>query len=178
MQQTNDKRWASNAVAFHSIAGWFLAAHGFAITNDPGLVGMHGGSAACYRCKRGLALWVVFEPYDGAGAAMSCGREWTPKGAASFLSNHYAKLAARFGLDLPLIYPIASGEQPAIVAEKILADLKRSLPIVVAKVSMEDLVAIENEEPIGAALCISRGFGAGAAANVEISEFSGVEGFP
>jgi hypothetical protein len=172
MQQTNDKRWASYAVAFHSVAGWFLAAQGLAIENDPGLVGMHGGSAACYRSKRGLALWVGFEPYDGDGAAMTCGREWTPKGAASFLSNHYSKLAARFGLDLPLIYPIANGEQPTIVAEKILADLKRSLPIVVAKVSMEDLIAIENEEPIGAALCIMRRVGPNAAASVDISEFS------
>ena len=159
-------------MAFHSIGGWFLAAHGFAIENDPGLIGMYGGCAACYRSKRGLALWVGFEPIDGAGAAMTCGREWTPKGAASFLSNYYSKLAARFGLDLPLIYPIANGEQPTIVAEKILADLKRSLPIVVAKVSLNDLVAIENEEPIGAALCIRRGFDADAAASIDISEFS------
>jgi hypothetical protein len=172
MQQTNDRRWASYAVAFHSVAGWFLAAQGFAIENDPGLIGMHGGCGACYRSKRGLELWVVFEPIDGAYAGMTCGRKWTPKGAASFLSNHYSKLAARFGLELPCIYPIASGEQPTIVAKKILSDLKRSLPIVVAKVSMEDLVAIENEEPIGAALCIRRGFDADAAASVDISEFS------
>ena len=172
MQQANDKRWASYAVAFHSVAGWFLAAQGFAIENDPGLIGMYGGCAACYRSKRGLELWVGFEPIDGAGAGMTCGRKWTPKGAASFLSNHYSKLAARFGLELPCIYPIASGEQPMIVAEKILSDLKRSLPIVVAKVSMEDLVAIENEEPIGAALCIRRGLDADAAASVDISEFS------
>lgn len=172
MQQKNEKRWASHAVAFHSVAGWFLAAQGFAIVEDPGLVGMHGGSAACYRSRRGLALWVVFEPIDGAGAGMTCGREWRPKGAASFLSNHYAKLAAHFGFELPLIYPMTSSEQPTNVAEKILADLKRSLPVVVAKVSLDDLVAIENEEPIGAALCIRRGFDADAAPSVDIGEFS------
>lgn len=70
-----------------------------------------------------------------------------------------------------LLYRIATEQQPTIVAEMILADLKRSLPIVVAKVSMEDLIAIENEEPIGAALCVRRGFGDNYAATVDISEF-------
>lgn len=102
---------------------------------------------------------------------MSCGREWKPNGAASFLSNHYAKLAARFGLDLPLIYPIASGEHPTIVAEKILADLKRSLPIVVAQVSMEDLVAIETKNLSGLPSA-SRGGSARTTPQVSISASS------
>ena len=160
-------------MVFHSVAGSFLGSLGFTLAEDPGIVGMHGGSAAIYRSKRGLSLWIMFEPYDGAAAWMSCGREWTPKGKATFLSNGYPTLAQRFGLELPVDYPIANGEQqPIIVVEKVVADLTRSLPIVVAKVSMNDLIAIENEEPHGAAVNVVRNFGANYAASVDISDCS------
>jgi hypothetical protein len=159
-------------VVFHSVAGSFLGSLGFTLAEDPGIVGMQGGSAAIYRSKRGLSLWIMFEPSDGAAAWMTCGREWTPREGASFLSNAYSRLAQRFGLELPVDYPIANGEQPIIVVEKIVADLKRSLPIVVAKVSMNDLIAIENEEPHGAAVNVVRSFGANYAASVDISDFS------
>jgi hypothetical protein len=171
-QQTNHQRPSTHAVVFHSVAASFLGSQGFTLVGDPGIVGMYGGSAALYRTKRGLSLWIMFEPYDGAAAWMTCGREWTPKEGAPFLSNAYSKLAQRFGVDLPLDYPIANGEQPSIVAERIVADLKRSLPIVVSKVSMTDLLAIENEEPSGAAASAVRSFGANYATNVDISDFS------
>lgn len=125
-----------------------------------------------YRSKRGLSLWIMFEPYDGAAAWLTCGREWAPKEWAPFLSNAYSKLAQRFGLDVPLDYPIGNGEQPIIVVEKIVADLERSLPIVVSKVSMNDLLAIENEEPSGAAAIVTRSYGANYRASVDISDFS------
>lgn len=61
------------------------------------------------------------------------------------------------GLDLPVDYPIANGEQP----------------IVVAKVSMNDLIVIENEEPHGAAVnARKRNFGENCARAVDISDFS------
>lgn len=63
-------------------------------------------------------------------------------------------------------------EQPIIVVEKIVADLKRSLPIIVSKVSLNDLIAIENEEPTGAAAIVMRSFGENYAASVDISDFS------
>lgn len=172
MQQTNRQRPTIHAVVFHSVAGSFLSSLGFTLAGDPGIVGMHGGSAAFYRSGRGLSLSVAFEPSDGAAAWMSCGREWTPKGWAMFLSNGYSKLAQHFGLDLPAEYPIASGEQPIIVVEKIVADLERSLPIVVSKVSLNDLIAVENEEPTGAAVIVRRSFGENYAASVDISDFS------
>jgi hypothetical protein len=54
-------------------------------------------------------------------------------------------------------YPIANGEQP----------------IVVAKVSMNDLIVIENEEPHGAAVnARKRNFGENCARAVDISDFS------
>jgi hypothetical protein len=168
----NLQRPTTHAAVFHSVAGSFLDAQGFVLAGDPGIVGRYGGSAALYRSRRGLSLWISFEPCDGAAAGMSCGREWTPHGQATFLSNDYSTLAQRFGLDLPLSYPIASGEQPIIVVEKIVADLKRSLPIVVARVSMNDLLAVENEEPRGGAANAIRSFGANYAASVDISDFS------
>jgi hypothetical protein len=84
----------------------------------------------------------------------------------------YSMLAQRFGLNLPLDYPMSSSEQPIIVVQKIVADLERSLPIVVAKVSMNDLLGIENEEPHGAAVSVLRSFGANYPASVDISDFS------
>ena len=170
-QKTNRQRPSTHAVVLHSVAGSFLGSQGFTLAGDPGIVGMYGGSAALYRSKQGLSLWIMFEPSDGAAAWMTCGREWTPKEGAPFLSNAYSRLAQRFELDLPVDYPIASGEQPIIVVEKIVADLERSLPIVVSKVSLNDLVAIENEEPHGAAVIVIRSYGANYVASVAISDF-------
>lgn len=170
-QQTNRQRPSTHAVVFHSVAGGFLSSQGLTLTSDPGIVGMHGGSVALYRSKRGLSLWIMFEPSDGAAAWMTCGREWTPKDGAPFLSNVYSIVAQRFGLDLTQDYPIASGEQPIVVVEKIVADLMRSLPIVLSKVSLNDLVAVENEEPHGAAVNAMRSFGANYTADVDIGHF-------
>ena len=168
----NRQRSSVHAVVFHGVAGSFLAGQGFTLVGDPGIVGMYGGSAALYRSSRGLYLWIMFEPYDGAAAWMTCGREWTPKHGAPFLSNAYSKLAQRFGLEMPLDYPIVGGEQPIIVVEKILADLQRSLSIVVSKVSLNDLIAVENEEPGGAAVAGTRNFGENYDASIDISDFS------
>jgi hypothetical protein len=170
--KTNHERPATHAVVFHSVAGPFLAALGFALAGDPAIVGRFGGSSAFYRSKRGLSLWVIFDPVDSDCAWINCGREWTPKGWAMLLSNNYSILAQRFGLDVPLSYLMDRGEPLDILAERILSDLKRSLPIVVSKVSMDDLVAIENEEPAGAAVNVIRSFGANYAASVDISDFS------
>jgi hypothetical protein len=172
MAQENHERPATHAVVFHGVAGSFLAAQGFGLVGDVGIVGRFGGSTAFYRSERGLSLSITFEPYDGNAAWISCGREWTPKGQATFLSNAYSKLAERFGLAVPLSYPIADGEQPIVVVEKVTADLKRSLPIVVSKVSLNDLVVIENEEPYGAAANAVRSFGVNYSASVDIGDFS------
>jgi hypothetical protein len=159
-------------MVFHGLAGSFLAAHRFVLTNDPGIMGRYGGSSACYRSNRGLSLWVIFDHVDSDHAWIDCGREWAPKGAASFLSNGYSRLAQRFGLDVPLTYPMDRREPLDVLAKKILNDLKRSLPIVASKVAMSDLLAIENEEPRGAAVNVTRGYGADYTATVHISDFS------
>ena len=86
-QQTNRQRPSVHAVVFHNVADLFLGGQGFSLVSDPGIVGMYGGSAARYRSSRGLSLWIMFEPSDGAAAWMTCGREWTPNRGAPFLSN-------------------------------------------------------------------------------------------
>jgi hypothetical protein len=172
MRQTDHERPATHAGVFHNVAAPFLAALGFALASDPAIVSRFGGGSAFYRSKRGLSLCVIFDPVDSDCAWINCGREWTPKGWAMLLSNNYSKLAQRFGLDVPLSYPMDRREPLDIFAERILADLKRSLPIVVAKVSMNDLLAVENEEPSGAAASPVRSFGANYSASVDISDFS------
>lgn len=159
-------------MVFHNLAGSFLAAHRFVLTNDPGIMGRYGGSSATYRSNRGLSLRVTFDHIDSDHAWIDCGREWAPKGAASFLSNGYSTLAQRFGLDVPVSYPMDRREPLDVLAARILADLKRSLPMVASKVTMGDLLAVENEEPRGAAVNILRGYGENAAATVDVSDFS------
>lgn len=171
MPKTSHERPATHAVVFHSVAGPFLAAQGFALAGDLAIVGRFGGSSAFYRSERGLSLWVIFDPVDSDCAWIYCGREWTPKGWAMFLSNNYSMLAQRFGLDVPLSYLMDRGEPLDVFAERLLTDLQRSLPIVVSKVSIDDLVAIENEEPHGAAVNVIRSLGPNYADSVEISDF-------
>lgn len=168
MQETSRQRPSTHAVVFHSVASSLLDSQGFALSGDPWLLGRYGGSSALYRSRRGLALWVMFEPHDGAAAGLTCGREWTPQQGAPFLSNVYAKLAQRFGLDVPVNYPIAEGEQPMVVVKKIVADLERSLPTVVSKISLHDLIVVENEGPVGAAM-LTMG---SARENYKVSDFS------
>lgn len=114
----------------------------------------------------------MFAPADGGSATLSCGRQCAPTGGSAFLSNAYYRLAQRFGLDVPWDYSIASGEGPHVVAEKILADLERTLPTVVSKVALKDFIAVESEEPVGAARIVGRSFGENYAPRVAVSEFS------
>jgi hypothetical protein len=172
IRQTDHRRPATHAAAFHSLAGSFLVAEGFALVDDPGIIGRYGGSSALYRSERGLFLSIGFEPIDGSYAGMFSGREWTSKGRRLFLSNQYSKLAQRFGLDVPETYELMGDrEQQNAVVEKMVTDLRRSLPIVVSKVSLNDLLAVENDEPYGAAARM-RTFGMSDVADVEISGFS------
>lgn len=171
MQKKSSDRPLSCAGVFHSLAESFLDAQGFALSGDLASGGMFAASAARYRSKRGLWLWVTFDPNDSMSAGISCGREWAPRGAAAFLSNRYSKLAQRLGVDVPAFYPMDRSEPLNTFMERILADLKRSLPIVVANASLNDLIAVENEEPSGAAVNVMRTYGTNYAAAVDISEF-------
>lgn len=163
---------ASHAVTFHSLAGSFLAAQGFALAGHPERIDRYGGSTAFYRSERGIWLLVTFNPVDGSAAWMDCGRQWSWKGQCLFLSNGYQQLAKQFGLDVPQYYPMDTRDQRDSLMQQILADMKRTLPIIVSNVSLNDLLAIENEEPRGAAVMAARSFGANYSACVDISSFS------
>lgn len=160
-----------HAEEFHRAAGEFLASHGFALSPGIRIGGKYGDNAALYRSARGLRLWVVFDPHDSGCAWMACGREWTPKHGASYLSNKYAALARRFGFSVPRSYSTERREPPAVFVRQLVADLERTLPTIVARMSIEDLYAIEQEEPIGASLCTAKGYGANYLKDVSVSEF-------
>lgn len=172
MQQTDQKKQPSTyAVVFHSVAGSFLAAYGFTLAADPGVRGRYGDSSAFYRSERGLALSVVFDPYDSDAAWINFGREWTRAAQASFLSNNYSKLAHRLGLNVPLSYRMNHKDPVAIFVETIAADLRRTFPTVVSKLSLSDLLAVESEAPTGAAAIAATSLGSDYAAGFDISDF-------
>lgn len=173
MSPSDDNHPASDALAFHRLAGDFLGAQGFALLNAPEVVVHFGGSQAFYRSERGLALSVGFEPVDGNFAEVSFGREWYWNERRLFLSNSYSSMARRFGLDVPVSYPMGRGAQQRSVVVQIVADLERTLPIILPRVSLEDLLAVENEEPFGAAVHATRSFGGDYSAHVHITGFLG-----
>jgi hypothetical protein len=172
MTDPYDKRPATHAAAFHELAGSWLAAQGFALAEDPGILGRFGGSTLFYRSNRGFSLSITFEPFDGSAAWISCGREWYTQGRFMCFSGEYPKLAQRFGVGLPAYYELPGGEPLEPVAEKIIADLRRSLPLILSKLSLSDLQAIENAEPTGAAVNAVRSFGENYSAHVDIRGFS------
>ncbi len=173
MPPKNHEQQATHADALHSMAGSFLTTQGFVLAGDPGIVGRYGGSTAFYRSERGLSLSNTFDPHDGNAAWMSYGREWTSNGRLLSLSNNYSNLARRFGLDIPPYYAMGDREPQDVVVRKIVTDLKHSLPIVVSRLSLNDLLAVENEEPSGAAAIALRTFGESYSAHVEIRGFHG-----
>ena len=99
-----------------------------------------------YRSPRGLCLLVGFAPIDGSSAEIYCGREWSARQEHLFLSNYYAVPAKRLGVDTPMFYELGDGEQVNIAMNMMLADLRRTLPLIVARVTLEDLLCIEREE--------------------------------
>lgn len=81
---------------------------------------------------------------------MSFGRLWSlGEGGGAYFSNNYAILARRFGIDTPVYYPLSWGEQRSREIATILADLKGTLPEVMKRVTLDDLVHVERE-PFGA----------------------------
>lgn len=161
----------TDAAAFHILAGSFLAAHGFSLVGHPEAIGMYGGSTAWYRSRRGLWLMVTFNPVDGEAAWVDCGRLWSWRGKGIMLSNGYSSLARRFGFDVPRYYPMADADRGKFVPHQIYSDLERTLPLVASRISLADLVALENEAPKGAALLATSGFSPDQAKDLQISEF-------
>lgn len=162
----------TEAHLFHDLAGAFLAELGFLLANDPDRIWKpFRASSALYRSSRALSLLVGFEPGDSNTATIYCGREWSAQQELQFLSNCYAVLARRLSLHTPMFYKLGEPRQYAITMRSMLTDLQRTLPDIVARVTLEDLLCIEREE-FGAERKAKGYFGPEYLQHVEISHYS------
>lgn len=135
----------TDAQTFHALAGDELVRFGFSLANDPSQTrGRYSDSSADYECSRGLWLSVGFEN-DSGSALVFFGRRWSLGQGHARLSNYYAILASRFGIETPVSYPLSWDEQRASELAAILTDLKRTLPEVMKRVTLNDLIQVERE---------------------------------
>ena len=139
------------AAIFDEKARPFLSTLGFELENDPNQAhGPYGTTFARYRSPGSFFLSVTFEPSDGHTATLTCGRKWTyatglaePKESCR-LSNLYSVLAQQFELDVPAIYGFGPTDEALAVMERIVEDLRTTLPVVLERVTQGDLEAIER----------------------------------
>lgn len=135
------------AYRFHQLAGSFLSELGFKLLDDPSLIlNTYQTTAATYRSNSGFFLRIGFDPLDSNSASVTCGRQWRASTGWSALSNNYAAVAKRFGIDVPTYYRLGYGDEIPKTMENILGDLRATLPLILRRTSLEDLIAVENEE--------------------------------
>jgi hypothetical protein len=161
---------ATDAATFHALAGDHLVRLGFSLANDPNQTrGRYSDSSADYQCSCGLWLSVGFEN-DSGSALVFFGRRWFLGQGDARVSNHLAILARRFGIDTPISYPLSWGDQRAGEIATILTELKRSLPEVMKRVTLDDLIQVEREQ-FGAETLARAQFGTGFDRSVRVSSF-------
>ena len=140
------------ANTFHEMARPFLSHLGFQLQNDPNQFGPYMATKAVYKSQNGFFLTVGFDPLDGSDAGMLCGRSWNYTSDIPELrqferiSNRYDVLAARFGLEVPECYKLDVDDEESTDMQLILNDLKATLPTILERVTLEDLIAVEQEE--------------------------------
>ena len=141
------------ANTFHEIARPFRSGLGFELQNEPNQFGgAYLATRAVYKSRDGFFLAVGFEPLDGSDAGLMCGRSWNYTSDIpelrrfERLSNKYHVLAKRFGFDLPERYKLDVDDAANSDIQAILDDLKATLPDILSRVTLEDLVAIEQEK--------------------------------
>lgn len=98
------------------------------------------------------------------------GRRWSLGQGYARVSNYYAILARRLGIDTRLSYPLSWADQRAEELAAILTDLKRTLPEVMMRVTLDDLIQVEREE-FGAETLARAKFGADFERSVQVSHF-------
>jgi hypothetical protein len=136
------------ASLFHGRACAFLTHHGFNLINEPSeSFGRYNFSSAKYKAASNLYLTAAFEPYDGNDGQIFFGRQWI-FGGYTYLSNNYAVMAKRFGFDVRSLYRLREEDGDRTI-EVIVSDLQRSLPTVISKIQLQDVVTVE-QEPYGA----------------------------
>ena len=140
------------ANTFSELAWPFLSDLEFRLDNDPNQVGQYMATRADYRLENGFFLSVGFNPLDGGTAGIMCGRAWNYRSKIPALrefrrfSHHYDVLAAKFGFELPRAYPLDVNDEENADLLSILDDLQNSLPGILARLTLTDLIAIEREE--------------------------------
>lgn len=141
------------ARTFHEMAWPFLAGLGFELQNNPDhFVGRYLATNALYKSQNGFFLIVGFDPLDGSGAGMSCGRSWNYTSDIpelrqfERLSSEYHVLASRFGFEVPRNYELRVEDEANTDIQAILNDLKATLPTILRRVTLDDLIAVEQEK--------------------------------
>ena len=141
------------ARTFHEMAWPFLSGLGFELQNDPDqFVGRYLATNALYKSQKGFFLIVGFDPLDGSGAGMSCGRSWNYTSKIpelrqfERLSNRYHVLARRFGFEVAKSYELRVDDEANTDIQAILNDLEATLPTILRRTTQEDLIAVEKEK--------------------------------
>ncbi len=141
------------ASTFHEMALSFLSSLGFELQNDPDQFGTpYLATKAVYKSQNGFFLAVGFDPLDGSYAAMSCGRSWNYTSEIpelrrfEHLSNEYHVLASRFGFEVTRSFELQVNDEANTDIQAILDDLKATLPTILRRVTLEDLIAVEQEK--------------------------------
>jgi hypothetical protein len=169
------------ATLFHEHAGTYLSECGFELLNDESEVrSPHLATVATYGSeRRGLYLSASFDPLDGHSAHVRFGRRWRLNRPGPYraqdvyvLSNHYAALARRIGFEFPPYYALTRGNQFLDDIERMLNDLKRTLPTILARATLNDFISIEVEQG-GARKWAERSYGPSWSRLVEVEEFHG-----
>jgi hypothetical protein len=153
------------------LAGSFLSELGFTLVDDPSLIrNPYQTTAATYKSNSGFFLRVGFDPLDSNSAGVACGRQWRASTGWSVLSNKYAVVAKRLGIDVPIHYSLGYGDEIPRTMERILDDLRSTLPVVMQRITLEDLIAVESEA-FGARKIASGYVGPDNLGNVEVSDY-------
>ncbi|PCJ40913.1 MAG: hypothetical protein COA71_09950 [SAR86 cluster bacterium] len=167
-----------SALEFHELAWPFLSKLEFELVNNPSeVISQYGASMAQYKSKNSFYIAAVFNSADANSASVSCGRKWVEiykiiNGEQSYLglSGSYSDLVKFFGFDTPSFYEFNS-EKGGVTFNKILKDIQRTLPTVLHKTEIENLISIESE-PHGMKHRMIRTFGENYLEDVSISSFN------
>ena len=129
----------------------FLSGLGFELQNDPNQLGPYLATKVVYKSQRGFFLVVGFAPVDGSDAGIICGRSWNYTSDIPELrqferfSTTYDVLAARFGFEVPSRYRLDVDDTANTDMQAILNDLELTLPAILERITLEDLIAVEQQ---------------------------------
>lgn len=139
-------RKATYASIFHEKEEGFLSSCGFELVNDPFEYDHHYlRSSAIYLCRNvGIYLRVSFTPAYEMSAGILFGRRWS-RGKWEYYSNRYCAFASRLNLSTPCSYSMRKMDRDELMAT-MSNDLERTLPEVVRRVTVADVLALESAQ--------------------------------